>query len=182
MKFGFLRSFFASGLFQDGLGSLPEKYVAREKKRVLNDCPPVQPIPPPPTQHPPSVAAKPAILEPVTYRWTYPLTFNSLLHAPMPLPPRAIEQPAPLPGPYTPASARRRPWLPKPCIYKGRAAYWSPGEAWTLDQLGLWLPADDIAVMFFGAFVTPGEFIRTFPNLPQLPDEAFCRLTRLCQR
>jgi hypothetical protein len=46
-------------------------------------------------------------------------------------------------------------------------------RAWINDQFGLWLPADDVAVMFFGEFVTPGDFIRAFPHLAMLPDEAF---------
>lgn len=86
--------------------------------------------------------------------------------------PQAIARPKPSPGPYARPS-RRNPWLPKACIYKGRAAYWVPGEAWINDQFGRWLPADDVAIVLFGAFVPSGHFIRAFPALPMLPDEAF---------
>jgi hypothetical protein len=168
--FAFLHRF-ASGFLREGLGTMPEKFVAREKRKIADATPPTPPLP----RQRPAISVPNAITRnaPPPYRWTYPLTFTSAAPALARIPTPAPEQPKRTPGPYSSPISRHNPWLPKVCIYKGRAAYWLPGEAWINDPFGIWRPTDDIAVMFFGDFVTPGEFIRAFPHLAMLPDEAF---------
>ncbi len=128
MMFAFLNRF-ASGLLREGLGSMPEKYVAREKRKIAEASPPDPFTPQIPKQRP-AISVPTAITRsaPPPYRWTYPLTFTPAPLAPANIPAPAMEQPKRIPGPYASPLLRRNPWLPKACIYMGGAAYWLPGE------------------------------------------------------
>ena len=60
----------------------------------------------------------------------------------------------------------------KTCVWEGRPAIWSPGEAWSVIK-DAWTRVDSADVGTSARLVSVEEFKRLFPDLPELPKAAF---------
>ncbi len=61
---------------------------------------------------------------------------------------------------------------PAACIWEGRPAFWTPGEAWALIE-GSWEPVNSSNVGMSARLVPAAVLAEVFPDTPPLPAGAF---------